>query len=566
MGYQNNKPSQITFLKFLCLSSKYGCLEFQNYKSNQTFYIPLKNINSDPNISEIQVEDEVYFLPVTKIGENHEPFEVLSLWVHLPFNGKENGEETTFNKIREFALKPSCAVNAKDGIDLYWRLRKDPGTGFPSIKEARPYLEKITSYFGVFTNIDQFLRLPKDYQIWEGHEYDLSDFDFSMEPQGEPLEGENTDIGDIQDDNPIEEIEAQEESHEPKLKVIPVENPLPSSPQHNPQPHKEDSAYSFPLIKPIAESDNQGKGANPQVEDDNYKFNFSEGAFVTSRSLFKSEVWEKDPIYLKVWIWMLGRANHKDIKKGDFIYHRGEFSTWYGEISEALSYKSYKNHKRFTLSKQQIRDIIDWFVNQGMIGKTPIAKPISPKLPKSSQSQGVEKAREGTYPKTPPKTYLGLKIKIINYDTYQSLENYKNIPINGHKNTGGKKDENTGRTQVEHDNNNDRKRTNTGRSKKKETDPRVLEFINYWEETFKQETGKPYLTNYGKDGDLVKKMFQAGHSLEDIQYYAKTAFKDEQCKRRGLTIGIFSQELNRLVGLKAMNPLEQARRELRKGN
>jgi phage replication O-like protein O len=104
------------------------------------------------------------------------------------------------------------------------------------------------------------------------------------------------------------------------------------------------------------------------------------------------------------------------------------------------------------------------------------------------------------------------------------------------------------------------------RSKKKETDPRVLEFINYWGETFKQETGKPYFTNYGKDGFLVKKIFQAGHSLEDIQGYAKIAFKDEQCKRRGLTIGIFSQELNRLVGLKAMNPLEQARRELRKGN
>jgi hypothetical protein len=101
---------------------------------------------------------------------------------------------------------------------------------------------------------------------------------------------------------------------------------------------------------------------------------------------------------------------------------------------------------------------------------------------------------------------------------------------------------------------------NIGRSKK-QIDPKVKEFLTYWEEIFKKETGQPYVFSFGKDGKLVKDLLKV-HPLEVLKDNAKNFFRDEQCKRRGPTIGIFFQEINRLIGLKAMNPLEEAKRDI----
>jgi phage replication O-like protein O len=105
------------------------------------------------------------------------------------------------------------------------------------------------------------------------------------------------------------------------------------------------------------------------------------------------------------------------------------------------------------------------------------------------------------------------------------------------------------------------KRNNIGRSRK-QTDPRVKEFFDYWTETFQRETGQPYVFSFGKEGKLIKDLL-AVHEFNTIQDMTRAFFRDEQSKRRGLTIGIFFQEINRLLGLRAMDPLEQAKRELR---
>jgi uncharacterized protein YdaU (DUF1376 family) len=92
------------------------------------------------------------------------------------------------------------------------------------------------------------------------------------------------------------------------------------------------------------------------------------------------------------------------------------------------------------------------------------------------------------------------------------------------------------------------KKNNIGRSQK-QTDPRVKEFFNYWTEIFQKETGQPYVFSYGKEGKLIKDLLQV-HLIETLQESMRAFFQDEQCKRRGLTIGIFYQEINRLVSLK----------------
>ena len=99
-------------------------------------------------------------------------------------------------------------------------------------------------------------------------------------------------------------------------------------------------------------------------------------------------------------------------------------------------------------------------------------------------------------------------------------------------------------------------------SGKKTPDPRVKQFEDYWGKTFLQETGKPYVFSFGKEGKLVGDLLKV-HSLELLQDTVRAFFKDERCKYRGLTIGIFFQEINRLLSLRAMDPLEQAKRELR---
>ena len=147
--------------------------------------------------------------------------------------------------------------------------------------------------------------------------------------------------------------------------------------------------------------------------------NFIKGAFQISRSIYQSEVWLKDHIYLKAWVWMIGTANHQDVEKEGFIYQRGEFSTTYEKIMEAL--RTYQHNKKNLPTLKQVRIMLDWFGEKGMIEKTPLKKrrrpPISHPFPTPTDGFAADLG-----------AYVGLKIKIVNYDLYQTLDNYKGRP------------------------------------------------------------------------------------------------------------------------------------------
>jgi len=103
--------------------------------------------------------------------------------------------------------------------------------------------------------------------------------------------------------------------------------------------------------------------------------------------------------------------------------------------------------------------------------------------------------------------------------------------------------------------------------RKKETDPRVKEFLKYWGEIFQQETGSPYTASFGKDGQLIKDLLKI-HPLETLKQLTRNFFRDRNVReqvqqgRIGYTIGVFFKEINRLLSLKGMDPLEQAKREI----
>jgi len=131
------------------------------------------------------------------------------------------------------------------------------------------------------------------------------------------------------------------------------------------------------------------------------------GNFSIARKIFESEIWIKHPLHLKLWIYILGHANHSDQEKNGLIYKRGELVTTYNKIIHGLSY--YHNREHIIPTLKHVRIILKWLQSEGMITVTPLQ---------------IERPT-GADPTAHTRAYVGIKISVLNYDTYQSDINYK---------------------------------------------------------------------------------------------------------------------------------------------
>ncbi len=132
------------------------------------------------------------------------------------------------------------------------------------------------------------------------------------------------------------------------------------------------------------------------------------GAVLMSRNIFQSSIWFKEPLYIKCFLWIIGKANHKDrIAKGR-LYKRGELCTTYDEIINSNHYVY--NRKVIYPTIKQVRNILKWLEAEGMIQTNPI-------------KSGLGRTRAHTGAHTG--AYVGIKIVVVNYDTYQAMENYR---------------------------------------------------------------------------------------------------------------------------------------------
>jgi len=158
------------------------------------------------------------------------------------------------------------------------------------------------------------------------------------------------------------------------------------------------------------------------------------GAFLLSRKIYKSRIWLKHPFYLKIFIWILGNANHSDYRKDKRTYKRGELITIYDEIIKGAAYYFNKQHIVPTL--KQVRIILQWLESEGMI----IVEPLRANDPTQRLT--------GADPRAQTRAYVGIKIIVVNYNTYQDIKNYKgrhkDIPSVqlGHNNKNDKKEKN----------------------------------------------------------------------------------------------------------------------------
>ncbi len=131
------------------------------------------------------------------------------------------------------------------------------------------------------------------------------------------------------------------------------------------------------------------------------------GNFKMARKIYDSPIWLKPPLFLKVWIFILGKANHTGAEKDGRTYKRGELITTYDQIIKGVSY--IENKRRIFPTVKQIRVSLAWLESEKMILANPLQSLLS----------------TGADPTAHTRAYVGIKIVIVNYDTYQTEGNYK---------------------------------------------------------------------------------------------------------------------------------------------
>jgi len=127
--------------------------------------------------------------------------------------------------------------------------------------------------------------------------------------------------------------------------------------------------------------------------------NFNEGAFILSRSVFNSDIWFMPPEYLKIWIYIIGKANHKGMKYRGHYCERGQYFCDYRELNEQLKYNiGYRKN-----------------------------------MPNENFMKNLMKFLRSTQRITTLKKPRGVLITVLNYTEYQNLDNYEKPTV---KSTG----------------------------------------------------------------------------------------------------------------------------------
>lgn len=130
------------------------------------------------------------------------------------------------------------------------------------------------------------------------------------------------------------------------------------------------------------------------------------GYILISRQVIESEIWEKPPLYFKVWMYLLARAQYKSFRG----LERGETIVTIPELIEACSWKvGYRIEKP---TKSQIFNILEWLRNSH-----------------EDEYEGV--TSDAMISTT--KTTRGMVVKVLNYDVYQDPTNYEHNKDTNHE-------------------------------------------------------------------------------------------------------------------------------------
>lgn len=127
------------------------------------------------------------------------------------------------------------------------------------------------------------------------------------------------------------------------------------------------------------------------------------GYILLSRKLIESEIWRKPPLYLKIWIYLLSKAQHKEYKN----LKRGQLWITYQDIMEDCSWMV--GARKEKPSKSQVFNILEWMRNTCS----------------ESNDESNSKATTNETMITTTKATRGILITIENFNVYQNSKNYE---------------------------------------------------------------------------------------------------------------------------------------------
>jgi hypothetical protein len=122
------------------------------------------------------------------------------------------------------------------------------------------------------------------------------------------------------------------------------------------------------------------------------------GYILLSRKIIESKIFNKPPLYLKVWVYLITKAQHKQYNN----LKRGQLWTSIPEIMEACSW--YVGYRKVIPTKSQIYTIIKWLRNP---------------------YEGNDETNNNETMIATTKATHGMLVNIVNYNVYQTPKNYE---------------------------------------------------------------------------------------------------------------------------------------------
>lgn len=207
------------------------------------------------------------------------------------------------------------------------------------------------------------------------------------------------------------------------------------------------------------------------------------GYILESRKILDSAIWDKPPLYFKVWHYLLLKAQHADYKG----LKRGQLITSIPEIREACSY--YSGYRKEMPSKNEIWNILEWLRNPyGRVGG-------------KDYGGGMIKTVRVTH---------GLLVTICNYNVYQDPKYYGED--NG-KATEKTTEELRSKRQADNINKNDKNDKNEKNEKNYIYSRATHDIIQHLNE----RTGSHYKPTTNKTKELIQARMNEGFTVEDFK-------------------------------------------------
>jgi hypothetical protein len=246
-----------------------------------------------------------------------------------------------------------------------------------------------------------------------------------------------------------------------------------------------------------------------------------EGGFVLlARRILESDVWQGPPLHLKLFLWMLLKARHRD---GSSL-KRGQLIARIEDMQEAMAHKVGYRKQRPT--REAVRSAYEAHRRAGTITTT--------------------------------KTTRGMRITILNYDRFQDPKRYeaRNEAHRDERTKAQHTPQDIQECKEEKITASLRSRTSSpSQGRKKKVSPDVSRFLHWWSTEYQERTCAPYHLNGGKEGALVKRML-ATYGYDRLEAMARAFLRSEDqfIIKAGRTIGVLSSQANRLAADSASRP------------